>query len=290
VTAAGSLASGSPQVNCLVSCLTDSAVPRAHNLPMFWKCIVASILVVSSVAVAQAASSVRVVETHPAAGSALGPNEPLWVHVEYTTDEPISLWARPFRNDEQVTNALSNASPTYSGAGSALGWFSLVEPGDIDEVRIIAGGGKPYLEWELGRYPLDVRWTAAPSSGQSRPQWVDELLAVEKARQEEEAKRRAAEPVSAAEVSLFNGFMLIILALAVAGIGVPLWSVWKWRGGWRIAASLPAVAVGFVVLRIIFDTARDPTSHNLWPFEIVMAGGAALLCIGALRVARRFVG
>jgi hypothetical protein len=254
------------------------------------KYLVLAILAAFSVAVAQADPSARVIETYPSAGSALGRNESLWVHIEYATDEPISLWARPFRNGEQVTNAMSNASLTYSGSGRALGWFSLVEPDQIDEIRIIAAGGKPYREWQLGRYPLDVRWTDAPSSGQSRPQWVDDLLAVEKSRREEEAKRRAAEPVSAAEVSLFNGFMLIILALAVAGIGVPLWSVWKWHGGWRVAAALPAAAVGFVVLRIVFDTARDPTSHNLWPFEIVMAGGGALLCIGALKAARRFMG
>jgi hypothetical protein len=81
--------------------------------------------------------------------------------------------------------------------------------------------------------------------------------------------------------------MLLMAALGLAGIGVPLWSVWKWRGGWRIAAAVPAAAVVFVVLRIVIDTARDPTSHNLWPFEILMAGTGALLCIGVLALVRR---
>lgn len=30
--------------------------------------------------------------------------------------------------------------------------------------------------------------------------------------------------------------------------------------------------MAFVLLRLQIDTARDPTSHNLWPFEIVMWG------------------
>jgi hypothetical protein len=65
--------------------------------------------------------------------------------------------------------------------------------------------------------------------------------------------------------------------------------VWKWRGGWRVAAAIPAGVVLFVVLRIVVDTARDPTSHNLWPFEILMVGGGALVTIGALKLARRMM-
>ncbi len=84
--------------------------------------------------------------------------------------------------------------------------------------------------------------------------------------------------------------MLGVLMLLVAGIGVPLWSVWKWRGGWRIAAAVPATLILFVVLRIIVDTARDPTSHNLWPFEILQFGVLALLIVGGLELARRFRG
>jgi uncharacterized membrane protein YfcA len=35
-----------------------------------------------------------------------------------------------------------------------------------------------------------------------------------------------------------------------------------------ISATIPAV----VMARVVVDTATDPTSHNLWPFEIVLAG------------------
>jgi hypothetical protein len=46
--------------------------------------------------------------------------------------------------------------------------------------------------------------------------------------------------------------------------------------------------VGFVVLRILFDTAGDPTSHNLWPFEILQVGVLSLGVVGVLLAARRF--
>jgi hypothetical protein len=86
------------------------------------------------------------------------------------------------------------------------------------------------------------------------------------------------------------GFMLVVLALLIADLAVPLWRVFAWRGGWRLAASVPAAMVVFVVLRIIADTVRDPTSHNLWPLEILQVAVIALLLIGALELARRFTG
>ena len=62
---------------------------------------------------------------------------------------PISLWARPFLNGKEVERAMSNASSAYLGSGAALGWFELIDPGAVDEIRIKAGGGKPYREWVL---------------------------------------------------------------------------------------------------------------------------------------------
>ena len=40
-----------------------------------------------------------------------------------------------------------------------------------------------------------------------------------------------------------------------------------------VGASVPAA----VMARVVFDVARDPTSHNLWPFEIVLALGPGFL-------------
>lgn len=45
------------------------------------------------------------------------------------------------------------------------------------------------------------------------------------------------------------------------------------RPGWRVPWL--AVAGGFVLAvlgRIVVETGRDPTSHNLWPFEVVIVG------------------
>jgi hypothetical protein len=44
------------------------------------------------------------------------------------------------------------------------------------------------------------------------------------------------------------------------------------RSLWIGAAVLPAV----VFARVVYDGLRDPTSHNLWPFEIAIAIGVGL--------------
>jgi len=231
-------------------------------------------------------STARILETQPAAGATLGKGQNFWLLIEYESDEPISLWARPYRDGKEVEKAMSNASLTHVGSGQALGWFSLVEPGEVDEIRIKAGSGKPYREWELMRLPVQLRWTDATPADEPHAAWVDAALATEKARYAEEAKRRASEPVTPGVTALLSGFMLGVLALLVAGITVPLCSVWRWRGRWRIAAAVPACAMLFVVLRIVVDTTRDPTSHNLWPFEILQIGVVSLAIVGALKLAR----
>jgi len=65
-------------------------------------------------------------------------DEPLFVRIEYFADEPVSTWARPYFEGQQVRRYKSNASFRYSGAGHALGWFSLDEA---------AGGRDPHRPW-----------------------------------------------------------------------------------------------------------------------------------------------
>ena len=65
----------------------------------------------------------------------------------------------------------------------------------------------------------------------------------------------------------------------LAAIALMLAVVNEGRLRWLLVtmAACPAVAV---VLRVAVETAADPTSHNLWPFEVVIAlvaGAVAVL-------------
>ena len=144
------------------------------QLSRLFALLVACVLMLGN-QVARADSSARILETQPANSATLGDRQTFWLLIEYETDEPISLWARPYRNGQEVQQAMSNASLTYVGSGRALGWFSLVEPGEVDEIRIKAGAGKPYREWELLRLPvhlmqrLQTSRTRRGSTRHSRP-------------------------------------------------------------------------------------------------------------------------
>jgi uncharacterized membrane protein YfcA len=114
-----------------------------------------------------------------------------------------------------------------------------------------------------------------------------------------------------------------LIAATLAGLlacGLPLWSipyrevsmpgnpaasVWLLLGGLagllaghllreRVRVPVLAVTAGFVLAvlgRVGVETSRDPTSHNLWPFEVIIAGSiglaAAVIGVGIARVLQR---
>lgn len=47
-----------------------------------------------------------------------------------------------------------------------------------------------------------------------------------------------------------------------------------WKGVVIIGAAIPAS----ILLRVAVETAADPTSHNLWPFEIIIGSMVGALC------------
>ena len=64
--------------------------------------------------------------------------------------------------------------------------------------------------------------------------------------------------------------------LAVTGIAA-LFAGWRLRLGFWLSTIAPAFAVAAtVMLRVIWDVSKDPTAHNLWPFEIAITLGVAL--------------
>ena len=54
-------------------------------------------------------------------------------------------------------------------------------------------------------------------------------------------------------------------------------------------AFLPPVPLCIWGVKIAWDVARDRTSHNLWPFELVMWGALTLVLFGGFLLARRYL-
>jgi hypothetical protein len=73
------------------------------------------------------------------------------------------------------------------------------------------------------------------------------------------------------------GFFVMIFAAALA----------RFAGKHSFFATLLVVALAApaaVVVRVVVETSQDPTSHNLWPFEVVLAlfVGLAASLLGAV--------
>jgi hypothetical protein len=84
-----------------------------------------------------------------------------------------------------------------------------------------------------------------------------------------------------------------LLALPLL-FGLPLAYGWqqlrvlrRWPGGWRLAAAMPLPGWGVWAGSFAHDVSRDPTSHNLFPFEILMCAAVAALYLGGLALLRR---
>ena len=77
-------------------------------------------------------------------------------------------------------------------------------------------------------------------------------------------------------------FMLLICSLFLGFLAMDVSALVRWKGTWKVGALLPLFAVGFIVVRIVVDTRADPTSHNLWPFELVMWSFLGLSFLGVL--------
>ena len=71
-----------------------------------------------------------------------------------------------------------------------------------------------------------------------------------------------------------------LLAGAVAGLAAQVLL------GRRVSSTAGLIAAGYIVAvmtRVFVETMADPTTHNLWPFEVIIGGGVGLLggAIGA---------
>jgi hypothetical protein len=250
----------------------------------FCALIVAGLLVPAG---ASADPSARVVGTDPPGDNiTLARGESLYVRIEYSSERPVSIWARPYFGGKEVPSR-SNASIPHDGTGEALGWFELIEPGPVDEVRILIGDGTRAGTKVVATHRMQLAATGEPARERVRAAWVDALSRQEAAVRRADYDKRMSEPVTTGDRLFFSGFMLAMLALLVGSLAWPAWGLWRWRGGWRAASVVPIAVMVFVVLRIVVDTARDPTSHNLWPFEILMWGGACVAFMVALKFARR---
>ena len=80
--------------------------------------------------------------------------------------------------------------------------------------------------------------------------------------------------------------LVIVASIAVVVLGPQIWAIRAWQGVWRWLAAAPLLLVGADVVLILASTAVDPTSHNLWPLELLFIAVIGLPVVGALWLVR----
>ncbi len=240
---------------------------------------------------ADAAATVRVIETWPVGDRVVLPrNRNFQVRLAYTSDEPVGIWIATYFRGERV-RAGSSPSPRYSGSGETIAWFFLHDPGvEVDEIRIKAGDGRLDTTPVVATLRVHVVSGEATSGSDAPPSWVTELGERARAAMKEQSDAAADEPTSIKALLLFAGLMLALPSAPFLGFLAPILAYRRWQGGWRIAAAVPGIMMAFVVLRIAVGVALDRTSHNLWPFETLMAGAVSVGAIALLVMLRKLTG
>lgn len=85
-------------------------------------------------------------------------------------------------------------------------------------------------------------------------------------------------PVPYADVELPT--TLICPALLVIGVAALLARLGGTAGFFLTTLVVGASAPAAILARVMVETSRDPTSHNLWPLEIIIGGVLGLGCAG----------
>jgi hypothetical protein len=90
-------------------------------------------------------------------------------------------------------------------------------------------------------------------------------------------------------MSLASLLVLGVALSALAFVAFVIAALARWKGPWRAAAAVPALALAVVVGRIALGVRDDPTSHNLWPLELAVWTALGLAALGAIALARAIV-
>ena len=81
------------------------------------------------------------------------------------------------------------------------------------------------------------------------------------------------------------GHLLSVMVVSMAVyVGLQIWAIRRWQGWFAKLAWLPVVGYATWLVVFALEVARDPTSHNLLPFELMIGMLAAFAYLALLTV------
>lgn len=239
---------------------------------------------------AAAAVSVEVMETFPAPSvRALAVDQSFYVHIRYASETPLRIHVRPVTRDEEGSAINGGSVLLPPGSGETLGWFALRAPGVVNEYRIAVDAENIGYPKDVLAVPITLEWKqGGVMTDTGRPDWVATINQRNEALWKAEQKNAE---MDSPFLNLMLGLLLmpLLFGIPLLAIALSIVALVRWTGPWRHAGGLPLVFFAIWLVLFIFDLTRDPTSHNLWPFEMLYWAGLTLAWLFALFVARKFI-
>jgi hypothetical protein len=218
----------------------------------------------------------QMVEMDPPSPAILHNNDHVYVRVQYETTAPLRVEMQLFDHGARATKQHTNGEVLLQpGQGETLAWFAFPGPGSVDGIRLSARVNDRNLVTSQD-LKVSYIWDGRRSTGENRAPWVGPLLTQDERRQQAAFAEMETRVGAGGFGSAFG--MLAVSLLGVVALGAiaacvawPLWGIIRWEGAWKAAAALPFAAIVLWGLKDASDLMIDRTSHNLLPFEFVIA-------------------
>lgn len=209
---------------------------------------------------------VEILETDPPADSTLNANEPLYLRLQYQSDQPLRFQVSGFRNGSKIEQSVSyNPAPEYpAGGGEAIAWLAYYERTDIDELKVIVSD-QHWKTLDKLSLPMEMHWSGQPAAVRRQPaQWAATLNARQQAMTSQ--FRATGNPPAAPETALW-GMLLMLMAWSIPGyIALQIYMLLKYEGRWRKLALLPLWGTVPLFAYTLFALAAG---SNLWPLMLL---------------------
>lgn len=223
----------------------------------------------------EAAPRLDVLETSPSSPATLGRHRTFYLRFRVDAPFPVVVALHPYERGVDVLRTMGNGGEPALPAGETTdaGFFFLLakEPQHVDEVRIVVSRADDRRTQWTFPHPVDLTFDPTDASpAPPEPGWVNDWKVAR------DARFRAAAEASRAGPGGWLGWTVallvipILVLLPLAAVALPLYFLWRWRGPRRLLAALPLVVIGGKLATVWSDLAADPTSHNLWPLELLL--------------------
>ncbi len=219
-------------------------------------------------------------EFDPPNPATLHDGEYVYVRIRYQSSAPVRVGAEPYYAGQPAKGArIDGDVGVPAGPGEIISWFSFRGTGRVDAVRLfaIANGrtrsqpGRP-CELHVGRTAIHRRDIARHGCGPLLTQEAQRRQAAFAEMETRFNQNMSSGALGVAAIGMVFG--AVALAALIACIVWPLWGTVRWQGPWRAAAAVPLTAIALWIAKDVYDLSVDRTSHNLLPFEFVIAAVA----------------